>query len=85
MPNRSIAKAMLVDRVLGQWFSIRGARDKNYNIIYSLIIRGVNRMVRHDSIQYRFSYPAMRYLPIPQKILRYGSIRFDTGVYRSIY
>ncbi len=31
--------------------------------------RGVNRMVCHDSIQYRFSYLAIRYLPIPQKIL----------------
>ncbi len=33
--------------------------------------RGVNRMVRHDSIRYRFSYPTIQYLPIPQKIIRY--------------
>ncbi len=38
-------------------------------------------MVRHDSLQYRFSYPAIRYLPIPQKMIR---LRFDTGVCRSI-
>ncbi len=36
-----------------------------------VIIRGVNLMVRHDLIRYRFSYPAIRYLPIPQKIIRY--------------
>ncbi len=34
-----------------------------------LHIWGVNRMVHHDTIRYRFSYPAIRYLPIPQKIL----------------
>ncbi len=28
MPNRSISKAMLVDRALGQFFSSRGARNK---------------------------------------------------------
>ncbi len=27
VPNKSIAKAMLVDRALGQWFSTREARD----------------------------------------------------------
>ncbi len=43
---------------------------------YSPDIRGVNQMVRHDSIRYRFSYPAIRYLPIPQKIIRYDSIRY---------
>ncbi len=48
-------------------------------------IRGVNWMVRHDSIHYRFSYPTIRYLLIRQKIIWYDSIRFDTGVYRSIY
>ncbi len=37
--------------------------------------RGVNRMVRHDSIRYRFSYPAIRYLPIPQTIIRFDSIQ----------
>ncbi len=36
--------------------------------------RGVNRMVCHDSIRYRFSYPAIRYLPISQKMIRYDSI-----------
>ncbi len=30
--------------------------------------RGINQMVRHDSIQ--FSYPALQYLLIPQKIVR---------------
>ncbi len=46
--------------------------------------RGVNRMIRHDSIRYRFSYPTIRYLPIPQKIqrydydlIRYGSISIN--------
>ncbi len=39
-------------------------------------------MVHHSSIQYRFSYPAIRYLQIPQKNY---TIRFDTGGYRSIY
>ncbi len=48
---------------------------KNYIYMYAfsrrfypkrLTFRGVNRMVRHDSIRYRFSYPAIRYLPIPQ-------------------
>ncbi len=38
--------------------------------------RGVNRMVRHDSIRYRFSYRAIRYLLIPQKMIRYNSIRY---------
>ncbi len=33
-------------------------------------------MVRHDSIRYRFSYSAIRYLPIPQKIIRYDLIRY---------
>ncbi len=41
-----------------------------------LATRGVNQIVCHVSIQYRFSYPAIRYLPIPQKILRYDSIRY---------
>ncbi len=36
----------------------------------SVLVRGVNRMVRQDSIRYRFSYPAIRYLPIPQKIIQ---------------
>ncbi len=43
---------------------------------YSPDIRGVNQMVRHDSIRYRFSYPAIRYLKIPQKIIRFDSIRY---------
>ncbi len=43
--------------------------------------RGVNRMVRHDSIRYRFSYPAIQYLQIPQKIIRYD---YDSIQYRSI-
>ncbi len=34
------------------------------------------------TIRYRFSYPAIRYFPIPQTIQRYD---FDTGVYRSLY
>ncbi len=38
-------------------------------------IRGVNRMVRRDLIWYRFSYSAIRYLLISQKIIRYDSIQ----------
>ncbi len=50
-----------------------------------IYIRGVNPMVRHDSIRYRFSYSAIRYLPIPQKILlnysiRYRSISIDISI-----
>ncbi len=44
-------------------------------------IRGVNGRVRHDTI-YRFSYPTIRYLPIPQKMIRYG---FNTFFYSGIY
>ncbi len=49
----------------------------NVNLVWFIILcsRGVNRMVCHDSIQYRFSYPAIRYLPIPQKIIWYDSIQ----------
>ncbi len=45
--------------------------NKNTN---SELNRDVNRMVRHDSIRYRFSYPAIRYLPIPQKELTWLSV-----------
>ncbi len=48
----------------------------------SLVIRGVNWMVNHDSIRYRFSYPAIRYLLIPKNYrYDYDSIQ---GVYRLI-
>ncbi len=52
-----------------------------------VIIRGVNPMVRHDSIRYRFSYPAIRYLPIPQKIIQYyyDSIQEYIDQYRIRY
>ncbi len=43
----------------------------------TLPTRSVNRMVCHDSIRYRFSYPVIRYFQIPQKNLRYDLIRFD--------
>ncbi len=33
-----------------------------------IVIRGINRMVRHDSIRYRFSYPAIRYCRYQSKI-----------------
>ncbi len=36
--------------------------------------RGVNRMVCHNSIRYRFSYPAIRYL----QILQNYTVRFDS-------
>ncbi len=47
---------------------------------HTIHTRGVNRMVRHDSIWYRFSYPAILYLPIPQKIIRFRSISINNMI-----
>ncbi len=46
MPNRSITKAMLGDRPLGQCFSTRGARDKS-SLQYNIFTNIMTRMLSH--------------------------------------
>ncbi len=48
---------------------IKMVENDKYIYIY-IYIRGVNQLVCHDSIRNRFSYPAIRYLAIPQKCIR---------------
>ncbi len=48
MPNRSIAKAMLEDLPLGQWFSTRGREIKlQYNIFTNIMTRMLSNVKKY--------------------------------------
>ncbi len=72
--SRSLSESLRLNRIINGWF-VRERITETQNSAVAVFGRGVNRMVRYDSIRYRFSYPAIQYLPIPRKILRYD---FDT-------
>ncbi len=46
MPNRSIAKAMLEDHALGQWFSTRGG-GREIKLQYNIFTNIMTRMLSH--------------------------------------